>query len=78
MKNKKGKRRKSKAERKKAAMKRRYLINAGIFAGIFLAAVVVFSYMTNKENDNIAADLGAAARPQVSFSYNGYEINALP
>lgn len=78
MKYKKGKYRKSQAKRKKETKKKRYLVNGGILAGIFLAAVIVFSYMTNKENNNITADLGAATRPQVSFSYNGYEINALP
>lgn len=68
------KRKKGKRRRKQ----RRNLRNIGILAAVFLLAVVIFSYTTNKENNNIAADLGAAARPQVSFSYNGYGLNALP
>lgn len=69
----KGKRRK-KQQRKKS----RYLVNIGILVAIFFIAIFIFSYTTNKENNNIAADLGAATRPQVSFSYNGYGLNALP
>ena len=63
---------------KKQRRQRRYLINTGILVIVFFLAIFIFSYTTNKENNNIAADLGAATRPQVSFSYNGYGINALP
>ena len=57
---------------------KRYLVNGGILAAVFLIAVIIFSYTTNKENNNIAADLGAATRPQVSFTYKGNVINPLP
>ena len=52
-------------------IKRRWkirLINAGILTGVFLAAVIFFSYLTNNGNDSMTADMGAATYPQVSFS----------
>jgi len=59
--------------------RKRYLINRGILAVVFILAVIVFSYVTNKDNSNaMLADMGIASRPQVSFSYNGNEINSLP
>lgn len=44
---------------------------------IFLAAVKVFGYFTNKGNDNMTADMGAATYPQISFEYAGHTVNAL-
>lgn len=57
-------------------MKRR-LINAGILAAVFVAAVIVFSYLTNKGNTNMTADLGSATLPTLSFTCEGYEVNHL-
>lgn len=57
-------------------MKRR-LINAGILAVVFVAAVIVFSYLTNKGNTNMTADLGSATLPTLSFTCEGYEVNHL-
>ena len=34
--------------------------------------------MTNKKNSNMTTDMGAATRPQIAFSYNGYSLNDLP
>lgn len=53
------------------------LINAGILTAVFIAAVFIFSYFTNRGNDNMTADMGAASYPQVSFSCNGYNVNLL-
>ena len=53
------------------------LTHAGILAAIFLAAVIVFAYITNRGNDSMTADMGAATYPQISFSYQGYSINTL-
>lgn len=49
-----------------------------ILFGVFLIAVMAFSYMTNKDNDSMTADLGTATFPQISFSCDGYRINAVP
>lgn len=53
------------------------LIDAGILTAVFVIAVIVFSYITNKGNDNMTADMGTATYPQISFSYNGYGLNNL-
>ena len=51
------------------------LKNAGILTAVFIVAVIIFSYVTNKGNDNMTADMGAATFPQISFSYGEYKIN---
>ena len=53
------------------------LKNAGILTAVFIVAVIIFSYVTNKGNDNMTADMGAATFPQISFSYGEYKINTL-
>lgn len=57
-------------------MKKR-LIDAGILAAVFIAAVIGFSFWTNRGNDNMTADIGNAALPSVSFSCEGYGVNPL-
>lgn len=57
---------------------KKHLTDAGMLAVIFILAVFVFNRGTNKENRNMTADMGSAARPQVTFSYNGYALNPLP
>lgn len=54
------------------------VIHAGVLILVFLVAVVTFGYVTNKKNSNMTTDMGAATRPQVAFSYNGYSLNDLP
>ena len=62
---------------KKKKLKKR-MTEAAVLIVIFLIAVKVFGYFTNKGNDNMTADMGAATYPQVSFSYDGYTINTVP
>ena len=52
-------------------------INIGVLTGVFIAAVIVFSYLTNRGNDNMTADLGTATLPTISFSCDGYDVNPL-
>ena len=47
------------------------LKEAAILVGAFLIAVVVFSYFTNKGNDDMNAHMGTANYPLISFTYNG-------
>ena len=54
------------------------LIEGGVLAVIFVVAVAVFSFLTNKGNDSMTADMSSATLPQVSFAYNGYNLNVLP
>lgn len=56
---------------------KKHLINGGILTVIFIAAVVLFSHLTNRGNNNMTADLGGATLPSVSFSCEGYEVNYL-
>ena len=57
---------------------RNRVIHAGVLVLVFLIAVAAFGYLTNKKNSNMTTDMGAATRPQVAFSYNGYSLNDLP
>ena len=54
------------------------LKEAGILIGVFIVAVLVFSYFTNKGNDNMTADIGTATFPKIGFDCGGYGINAVP
>lgn len=51
------------------------LIHTGILAVIFVAAVIVFEYITSKGNDDMMTDIGNATLPRVYFSVEGYGIN---
>ncbi len=44
---------------------------------VFLLSVVFFGYLTNRDNNNMTADMGNATLPQLSFSYNGYNLNLM-
>lgn len=57
-------------------MKKR-LIDASILVVIFIIAVIVFSYLTNRGNNNITADIGKAELPLISFTFEGYPVNTL-
>lgn len=56
---------------------KKHLIHAGILAVVFIVAVILFSHLTNRGNNNMTADLGGATLPSVSFSCEGYEVNYL-
>ncbi len=59
-------------------MKRKnLLIHAGVLLAVFIVAVVAFSFFTNRDTENLTADMGSASFPQISFSYNGYSLNTL-
>ncbi len=53
------------------------LIHAGVLLAVFILAIVTFSFFTNRDNENLTADMGSASLPQISFSYNGYSLNTL-
>lgn len=56
---------------------KKHLINAGILTVVFIVAVILFSHLTNRGNNNMTADLGGATLPSVSFSCEEYEVNYL-
>ena len=51
------------------------LINVGVLSAVFIVAVIIFSYVTNKGNDNMTADMGAQHFHRSHFSYGDYKIN---
>lgn len=53
-------------------------IERGILAIIFVVAVVIFSFLTNRGDENSTAGIDGATYPQVSFETNGYFVNNLP
>lgn len=57
---------------------KKVLQEAGILIGVFIIAVLIFGYLTNRDEDNMAADMGNATYPQVFFGYNGYTLNSVP
>ena len=57
---------------------KRRLMETGILVAVFVIAVAVFSHFTNKGNESMTADMGAATFPEVSFSYDGYSVNDVP
>jgi len=52
-------------------------IERGILAIIFVVAVVIFSFLTNRGDENTTVGLDGATYPQVSFVTNGYYVNPL-
>lgn len=56
---------------------KRYLKEAAILIIVFIAAVNIFGYFTNRGKDNMTADMGAATYPQIAFPYGGYTLNTL-
>lgn len=57
--------------------KHRKWIERGILAVIFVVAVVIFSFLTNRGDENTTIGLDGATYPQVSFETNGYFVNSL-
>jgi len=57
--------------------KKKKWIERGILALIFVVAVAVFSFLTNRGDDNTTAGIDGAVLPQISFEVNGYKVNRL-
>ncbi|MFV0364504.1 MAG: hypothetical protein ACK5LL_15650 [Suipraeoptans sp.] len=53
------------------------IIHAGILVVVFIAAIIFFSNITNKGNDDMTADMDEATLPQISFMTKEYGVNAL-
>lgn len=56
---------------------RKKAIHAGILIGVFVVAMMIFSYAVNRKNVDMTADIGNASLPQVSFIYDSYTVNTL-
>lgn len=53
------------------------VIRVGVLTAVFVAAVIFFSYLTNKGNTDMSAALSSATLPRVWFTTEGYEVNPL-
>ena len=59
-------------------MIKKLIARAGILTAVFILAVIGFSYLTNRSNTDMSADMGNARLPGISFVTEGYPVNALP
>lgn len=59
-------------------MIKKIAVRAGVLTAVFIAAVILFSYLTNRGNTDMSADMGSATLPRISFTTEGYEVNSLP
>lgn len=59
-------------------MIKKIAVKAGVLTAVFIAAVIAFSYLTNRGNTDMSADMGGATLPRISFMAEGYEVNSLP
>ena len=58
-------------------MVKKIVIRAGVLTAVFIVAVILFSYLTNRSNTDMSADMGSATLPQITFSTEGYTVNTL-
>ena len=56
---------------------RNILIRIGILAAVFIVAVIGFSYLTNRENTDMTADIQGATLPYISFKTGDITVNQL-
>ena len=59
-------------------MFKKIAIKTGVLTTVFILAVFVSSYVTNRGNTDMSADMGGATLPRISFMTEGYEVNSLP
>ena len=58
-------------------MKKERVMKIGILSVVFVLAMIVFSYWTNRGSADMTADMGAATLPTLSFQVEGKEANLL-
>jgi len=56
---------------------KRVLIRVGILTAVFILAVIGFSYITNRENMDMTADIQSPALPYISFKTGDITVNQL-
>ncbi len=52
-------------------------IKIGILSAVFIAAMILFGYLTNRNNAGVTADMDAPTFPTISFQMEGQEVNHL-
>lgn len=58
-------------------MKKERAIKIGILSVVFVLAIFIFSYWTNRGNAGVTADMGSATLPTLSFEIEEQEANLL-
>lgn len=58
-------------------MKKKRWIKAGVLTGVFLAALVLSSLITNRGTADLTVDLGDPTLPRISFEVEGRDMNTL-
>ena len=56
-------------------MFKKIAIKTGVLTAVFILAVIVSSYVTNRGNTDMSADMGGATLPRISFMTEVYEVN---
>ena len=59
-------------------MIKKIAVRASVLTAVFIMAVIVFSYLTNRGNTDMSSDMDGATLPRISFVTEGYEINSIP
>lgn len=59
-------------------MIKKIAVRIGVLTTVFIAAILVFGYLTNRGNADMSADIGGATLPLISFTTEGYEVNVVP
>ena len=54
-------------------MFKKIAIKTGVLTTVFILAVIVSSYVTNRGNTDMSADMGGATLPRISFMTEGYD-----
>ncbi len=58
-------------------MKRERIIKIGVLAVVFVFSIIGFSFLTNRGNSHMTADMGTATFPTISFLVGDREVNTL-
>ena len=53
------------------------IIRISILAGVFMIAIILFSYITNRGNIDMTADMESATLPRITFTLDAYNTNPL-
>ncbi|MDD3402333.1 MAG: papain-like cysteine protease family protein [Hespellia sp.] len=51
------------------------LVRIGVLAGVFIAAILIFSLITNRGSSNNVSEMDAATLPRIYFEFEGHAVN---
>lgn len=56
---------------------KKWIIKIGVLAAVFIAALVISSFVINSGTDDEIVDMGAPSLPRISFQVNGKKVNTM-